>query len=288
MAKARKSNWFQRISEGIRTHPQEKKEMPEGLWFQCPSCKERIPFSEHKDNLLVCSSCNYHDRMSPTEYFNCLFNTNRYKIHFQNLYSKDPLEFVDTKPYTERIKQATQKSNAKEAIEVASGKMGDHRVVIACMNFKFIGGSMGSVVGEKIARAVDFCLENKLPLIIINKSGGARMQEAGLSLMQMIKTTAKLKQLADAKLPYISVLTDPTTGGVTASFAMLGDVNIAEPNALIGFAGPRVIRETIGKKKELPEDFQRSESLLEHGFLDFIVQRSELRDKIIKMLSLLK
>lgn len=281
------SNWFKRLTQGIRTSKEEKKEVPEGLWYQCPSCKTRIAQVEHKENLFVCTNCGHHARVEPKFYFDLLFDTNRYKYLFNNLYPKDSLGFVDLKPYTQRIEEANAKSNANEAIDVASGKLGGEKVVIAAMNFNYIGGSMGAVVGEKIARSIDFCVENKLPLLIISKSGGARMMEAGISLMQMVKTSAKLTQLAKAKLPYISLLTDPTTGGVTASFSMLGDVNIAEPKALIGFAGPRVIMETINKK-ELPEGFQSSEFLLENGFLDAIVDRKNLKSKIEQLLRLLK
>lgn len=282
------SNWFKRITTGIRTSAKEKKEMPEGLWFKCPSCKATIAQVEHKENLHVCSSCGFHERVGPKDYFELFFDENsRPKVLFDNLFPVDSLEFVDLKHYTERIKEAEEKSEATEAMEVATGKMDGIKVVVAAMNFAYIGGSMGAVVGEKIARSVDYCIENKCPLIIISKSGGARMMESGVSLMQMIKTSAKLTQLADAQLPYVSLLTDPTTGGVTASFSMLGDINIAEPKALIGFAGPRVIMETMNLK-ELPEGFQRSEYLMEHGFLDFIVERKDLKDKIVKALKLLK
>lgn len=282
------SNWFKRITTGIRTSAKEKKEMPEGLWFKCPSCKATIAQVEHKENLNVCSSCNFHERIGPKEYFDLFFDENsRPKLLFDNLFPVDNLEFVDLKPYAQRIGEAEEKSGATEAMDVATGKMEGEKVVIAAMNFAYIGGSMGAVVGEKIARSVDYCIENKCPLIIISKSGGARMMESGVSLMQMIKTSAKLTQLADAQLPYISLLTDPTTGGVTASFSMLGDLNIAEPKALIGFAGPRVIMETMNLK-ELPEGFQRSEYLMEHGFLDLIADRKDLKAKIVSALSLLK
>ena len=282
------SNWFKRITTGIRTSPQEKKEMPEGLWFKCPSCKATIAQVEHRENLQVCSSCGFHERIGPKAYFELFFDENsRPKPLFDNLYPVDSLEFVDLKSYTDRIKEAEEKSQAAEAMEVATGKMGGIKVVVAAMNFSYIGGSMGAVVGEKIARSVDYCIENKCPLIIISKSGGARMMESGISLMQMIKTSAKLTQLADAQIPYVSLLTDPTTGGVTASFSMLGDINIAEPKALIGFAGPRVIMETMNLK-ELPEGFQRSEYLMEHGFLDFIAERKDLKEKIVKALKLLR
>jgi len=282
------SNWFKRITTGIRTSAKEKKDMPEGLWFKCPSCKSTIAQIEHKENLRVCSSCNFHQRIGPKEYFQLFFDENtRPKLLFENLYPVDSLEFVDMKPYVQRIQEAEERSHAFEAMEVATGKMGGNKVVISAMNFAYIGGSMGAVVGEKIARSVDYCIENKCPLVIISKSGGARMMESGYSLMQMIKTSAKLTQLAKAKLPYISLLTDPTTGGVTASFSMLGDLNIAEPKAVIGFAGPRVIMETMNLK-ELPEGFQRSEYLMEHGFLDFIADRKDLKEKIVNALALMK
>ncbi|MDA9952475.1 acetyl-CoA carboxylase, carboxyltransferase subunit beta [Chitinophagales bacterium] len=282
------SNWFKRITTGIRTSAKEKKDMPEGLWFKCPSCKSTIAQIEHKENLRVCSSCNFHQRIGPKDYFQLFFDENtRPKLLFENLYPVDSLEFVDMKPYVQRIQEAEERSHAFEAMEVATGKMGGNKVVISAMNFAYIGGSMGAVVGEKIARSVDYCIENKCPLVIISKSGGARMMESGYSLMQMIKTSAKLTQLAKAKLPYISLLTDPTTGGVTASFSMLGDLNIAEPKALIGFAGPRVIMETMNLK-ELPEGFQRSEYLMEHGFLDFIADRKDLKEKIVNALALMK
>tara|TARA_B110000459_G_scaffold48646_2_gene54324 strand:+ start:3814 stop:4668 length:855 start_codon:yes stop_codon:yes gene_type:complete len=282
------SNWFKRITTGIRTSAKEKKDMPEGLWFKCPSCKSTIAQIEHKENLRVCSSCNFHQRIGPKDYFQLFFDENtRPKLLFENLYPVDSIEFVDIKPYVQRIQEAEERSHAFEAMEVATGKMGGNKVVISAMNFAYIGGSMGAVVGEKIARSVDYCIENKCPLVIISKSGGARMMESGYSLMQMIKTSAKLTQLAKAKLPYISLLTDPTTGGVTASFSMLGDLNIAEPKALIGFAGPRVIMETMNLK-ELPEGFQRSEYLMEHGFLDFIADRKDLKEKIVNALALMK
>jgi acetyl-CoA carboxylase carboxyl transferase subunit beta len=282
------SNWFKRISTGIRTSAKEKKEMPEGLWFLCPKCKATIAQVEHKENLQVCSSCNYHERISPKVYFDLFFDeATRPKHLFDNLFPVDSLEFVDMKSYTQRIEEAEAKSGATEAMEVATGKMGGQKVVVAAMNFAYIGGSMGAVVGEKIARSIDYCIENKCPLIIISKSGGARMMESGISLMQMIKTSAKLTQLAGAQLPYISLMTDPTTGGVTASYSMLGDLNIAEPQALIGFAGPRVIMETM-QLKELPEGFQRSEYLKEHGFLDFIVERKDLKKKIVDSLRMMK
>lgn len=282
------SNWFKRITQGIRTSSKDKKEMPEGVLYQCPKCKTTVPQVEFKEQLSVCASCGHHERLLPKEYFDLFFDDNsRPKLLFQNLYPKDTLNFVDVKTYPQRIKEANEKSGATEAMEVCTGKMGGEKVVIAAMNFAYIGGSMGAVVGEKIARAIDYCIENNCPLIIISKSGGARMMESGISLMQMIKTSAKLTQLANAKIPYISLLTDPTTGGVSASFSMLGDINIAEPGALIGFAGPRVIKETL-KVDTLPEGFQSSEFLLEHGFLDFIVERKDLKKEVVDALRMLK
>jgi acetyl-CoA carboxylase carboxyl transferase subunit beta len=271
------NNWFKRIKEGITTSTTEKKETPEGLWYKCPSCKNIIPSDEHLANMLVCPKCDYHEKIGSEEYFHILFDDKFTEIG-KGLMPSDPLDFTDTKPYIDRLKASQEKTGLNDAMRVAEGKMNKSKVVVACMDFTFVGGSMGSVVGEKIARAVDHCLENKLPLIIISKSGGARMMEAAFSLMQMAKTSAKLTQMAEAKLPYISLLTDPTTGGVTASFAMLGDLNISEPGALIGFAGPRVVKETI--RKDLPKGFQTAEFVLEHGFLDAIVHRKELKSKL--------
>ncbi len=279
------SNWFQRMARGIRTPSSQRREMKEGLWFKCPKCKTIVTMIEHKENLGVCQNCGYHDRIPTVDYFNFLFDDGQYELLFENLLPADPLNFVDRKRYTDRIQDAQKKTGLKEAISVAKGKLDELDIIIAGMNFEYIGGSMGSVVGEKIARAVDYCIEYRMPLVIISRSGGARMMEAALSLMQMAKTAAKLTQLADARLPYISVMTHPTTGGVTASFAMLGDINIAEPGALIGFAGPRVIRQTIGR--DLPEGFQTSEFLLEHGFLDYIVERKDLKETLAKQLRLI-
>lgn len=279
-------SWFKRIREGITTSTKEKKETPEGLWFKCPGCGTVIPTSENEENLWVCSNCGHHQRIGSREYFHILFDEGHFELFNEALRSADPLKFEDSKPYTKRLKETIEKTKLNDAIRTAIGKMDGEGIVIACMDFNFIGGSMGSVVGEKIARAVDKCIEEKVPLLIISKSGGARMMEAALSLMQLAKTSAKLKQLADARLPYISLMTDPTTGGVTASYAMLGDLNIAEPGALIGFAGPRVIKETIGK--DLPEGFQTSEFLLEHGFLDMIINRQELKTKLAHTLQLLR
>jgi acetyl-CoA carboxylase carboxyl transferase subunit beta len=275
--------WFNRYKKGINTDTKDKKETKEGLWFKCPQCKQVFSIDDHEANLHVCP-CGYHERINTEMYFKILFDDNKYKELNPKLKSADPLEFVDTKKYTDRIETTIKQTGIKDAITTAEGTINGHKIVIASMNFEFIGGSMGSVVGEKIARAIDHCINKKLPFMIISKSGGARMMEAAISLMQMAKASAKLSQLADAKLPYISLLTDPTTGGVTASFAMLGDVNIAEPGALIGFAGPRVVRETIGR--DLPDGFQTSEFVLEHGFLDYIVPRKELKGKIALQLEM--
>ena len=274
--------WFKRIKEGITTSTKDKKETPEGLWYKCPECNTVVSTDEHKGNMWVCGECNYHSRVGSAEYFEVLFDDGKFTEFNKSMDSGDPLKFEDTKKYPDRLKATQKKTGLKDAIRTAQGKLNKKTVVICAMDFKFIGGSMGSVVGEKISRAIDVAIKEKAPLIIISKSGGARMMEAGFSLMQMAKTSAKLTLLADAKLPYISILTDPTTGGVTASFAMLGDINIAEPGALIGFAGPRVVKETIGK--DLPEGFQTSEFVLEHGFLDFIVHRHALKENIIKSL----
>lgn len=275
-------SWFKRIKEGITTSTKEKKETPEGLWYKCPSCKNIQPSKEHSDNLFVCTKCNFHERIGSKEYFEILFDDNKFEEFNINLISGDPLKFTDTKKYTDRLKDTMRKTHLNDAIRTAYGQVGGNNLVICCMDFQFIGGSMGSVMGEKISRAIDVCIEKKYPLLIISKSGGARMMEAAFSLMQMAKTSAKLTLLAKAKLPYISLLTDPTTGGVTASFAMLGDLNIAEPGALIAFAGPRVVKETIGK--DLPKGFQTSEFVMEHGFLDMIVSRNELKTKLSQLL----
>jgi acetyl-CoA carboxylase carboxyl transferase subunit beta len=277
--------WFNRLKKGINTETKDKKEIKEGLWFKCPSCKEVIPMDDHRENLKVCS-CGYHERIGSLDYFNIFFDNQKYTEINADMKSADPLEFEDTKPYKARLEATIKKTGINDALTTVYGKVDGHDLLIASMNFEFIGGSMGSVVGEKIAKAIDFCIENKYPLMIISKSGGARMMEAAYSLMQMAKTSAKLTQLADAKLPYISFLTDPTTGGITASYAMLGDVNITEPGALIGFAGPRVIKETIGK--DLPEGFQRSEFVLEHGFIDYIVERKDLKAKVAQQLKMFK
>lgn len=277
--------WFKRSKEGITTTTEEKLEVPEGLWWKCPSCKKTIPTADLKENKYVCTNCNYHPRINSVEYFGILFDDNAYKPLFEDLRPTDFLGFKDLKSYQDRLNDAAKNVNVSEAISVAAGLVHGHKLVCACMNFNFIGGSMGSVVGERIALAINHCIKTKSTLLIISKSGGARMMEAAFSLMQLAKTAANLTRLSEARLPYISLMTDPTTGGVTASFAMLGDLNIAEPEALIGFAGPRVIKETI--KKDLPKGFQRSEFLLEHGFLDFIVDRKDLKDKLADVMNML-
>ncbi len=274
--------WFKRLKDGIQTATRNKKEVPEGLWYKCKSCRETSTVKELRENVFKCPHCNYHVRVGARDYFEILFDSG-FEDMFTDLRSVDMLSFTDLKSYPDRLDEAYRKTSVTDAIEVARGKVNRKPLVVAAMDFSFIGGSMGSVVGQRIALAIDYCLANRTPLMIISKTGGARMMESAFSLMQMAKTSAKLSQLAKAGIPYISLLTDPTTGGVTASYAMLGDINIAEPGALIGFAGPRVIRETI--KRDLPEGFQTSEFLLEHGFLDFIVDRGELKEKISDLLS---
>jgi acetyl-CoA carboxylase carboxyl transferase subunit beta len=276
------STWFKRIKKNILTSSNDKKEVPDGLWFKCPGCKKTSTVNEISEHAWVCPNCNHHNRIDAAEYFDIIYDNGATELLFEQIVSKDQLGFVDLKPYKDRIIDAQKSTGLKDAMTVGVGEINGKKLVIAAMNFAFIGGSMGSVVGEKIARAIDYSIANHIPFMIISKSGGARMMESAFSLMQMAKTSAKLTLLAKAKLPYISFMTDPTTGGVTASYAMLGDVNIAEPGALIGFAGPRVIKETI--KKDLPEGFQRSEFLLEHGFLDFIVDRKELKQKLSDLL----
>jgi len=278
--------WFKRIKKGVTTETNQKKEIPEGLWYKCPKCKTIITSEDHHNQLYVCDNCNHHHRINAKEYFEILFDKNKFTELNENMTSKDPLKFEDRKKYTERLKEIQEKTGLKDAVTTAYGKINKQDAVVACFNFNFIGGSMGSVVGEKIARSIDYAKKTKTPLIIISKSGGARMMEAAISLMQLAKTSAKLAQLDENKIPYISVLTDPTFGGATASFAMLGDLNIAEPNALIGFAGPRVVKETIGKG--LPEGFQTSEFLLEHGFIDLIVHRKNLKEKLSQILRMIK
>lgn len=274
--------WFKRIKEGITTSTKDKKETPEGLWYKCPNCNTVVSSDEHVKNVWVCNACHYHEKVGSKEYFQLFFDNGKFTEFNKTMSSGDPLKFEDTKKYPDRVKATQKKTGLKDAIRTAYGTCEGKPLVVAAMDFTFIGGSMGSVVGEKISRAIDLAIKQKSGLVIVSKSGGARMMEAGFSLMQMAKTAAKLTLLAEAKLPYISLLTDPTTGGVTASYAMLGDINIAEPNALIGFAGPRVVKETIGK--DLPEGFQTSEFVLEHGFLDFIVHRKDLKAKVAQAL----
>jgi acetyl-CoA carboxylase carboxyl transferase subunit beta len=281
-----KSSWFKRIKKGILTTTADKKETPEGLWAKCPECNYICTVNELRESLFVCPKCNYHHRVGSSEYYDIIFDDKQFVELFENIRSKDYLEFTDLKPYKKRLEEIWSKTDLKDSMRVAVGKIGGHDIVVACMDFEFIGGSLGSVMGEKFSRAVDYCLQHKMPYMVISKSGGARMMESAFSLMQLAKTSGKLSQLSDAKLPYISLLTDPTFGGISASFGMLGDLNIAEPGALIGFAGPRVIKETI--KKDLPEGFQRSEFLLDHGFLDFIVDRKILKEKMAAVLSLFK
>jgi acetyl-CoA carboxylase carboxyl transferase subunit beta len=276
-----KPRWFKRIKRGITTPTADKKETPEGLWTKCPNCNHICTSSELKEHLYICTSCNYHHRIGSDEYFEMLFDDQQYEVLYDNIISKDALNFTDLKNYQKRLDEIHSKTDLKDSMRVGVGKMNGEAYVVACMDFEFIGGSLGSVMGEKFSRAVDYCIAHRLPFLVISKSGGARMMESAFSLMQLAKTSGKLSQLSDAKLPFISLLTDPTFGGISASFGMLGDINIAEPGALIGFAGPRVIKETI--KKDLPAGFQRSEFLLDHGFLDFIVDRKELKDKLAEV-----
>lgn len=278
--------WFKRSKEGITTSTDEKRETPEGLWEKCSNCKTIFSAEDLIKSNYVCDRCNHHERIGSEQYFNILFDDGKYRELNVKLESGDPLKFEDTKKYVDRIKATQKKTGLKDAIRTAKGKLDGEDIVIAAMDFSFIGGSMGSVMGEKIAKGIDNAIKSECPFMIISKSGGARMMEAGLSLMQMAKVSGKLGQLSEAKLPYISFLTDPTTGGVTASFAMLGDINIAEPDALIAFAGPRVVRETIGR--DLPDGFQKSEFVLEHGFLDYIVDRNELKETIALSLKLFR
>jgi acetyl-CoA carboxylase carboxyl transferase subunit beta len=276
-----KPTWFKRIKRGITTPTADKKETPEGLWSKCPSCNHISTSAELKENLYICTKCKHHHRIGSEEYFEILFDDQSYEVLFDNIVSKDALNFTDLKNYQKRLDEIHSKTDLKDSMRVGVGKMNGEAYVVACMDFEFIGGSLGSVMGEKFSRAVDHCIAHKLPFLVISKSGGARMMESAYSLMQLAKTSGKLSQLSDAKLPFISLLTDPTFGGISASFGMLGDLNIAEPGALIGFAGPRVIKETI--KKDLPPGFQRSEFLLEHGFLDFIIDRKELKNKLAEV-----
>ncbi len=275
--------WFKRLTSGIQTTTRNKKDTPEGLWYKCKRCGETVTRKDLRENLYKCPNCNYHDRIGSNEYFELLFDGN-FEEFQADMKAVDILDFKDLKSYEDRLVAAHKKTGLTDAIRVARGKINRRPIVIACMDFSFIGGSMGSVVGEKIAVAIDEARTSQTPLLIISKTGGARMMEAAFSLMQMAKTSVKLSQLAKAGVPYFSLMTDPTTGGVTASYAMLGDINLAEPEALIAFAGPRVVKETI--KKELPPGFQTSEFLLDHGFLDFIVDRSELKERLGDLLYL--
>ena len=277
-------SWFKRSKQNIISA--EKKDLPEGSWVKCEKCGEMLHKSQLEDNLWTCNKCSYHFRIGSKEYIQILLDKKSFKETDKNLKSNDPLKFVDTKSYRARLASIQKKTGMTDAIRTGTGEIGGHKIVFGCMDFKFIGGSMGSVVGEKVARAVDRAVRNRRPLILISQSGGARMMEAAISLMQLAKTSAWLTRLHKAGLPFISVLTDPTTGGVTASFAMLGDFNIAEPGALIGFAGPRVIRQAVGK--DLPDGFQRSEFLLDKGFVDVIVHRKEMKEKHTQLLSMLE
>ena len=278
-------NWFSRKQKNINKPTSQKKELPDGMWYKTPG-GSLVHIRELKNNSFVSPEDDYHVRIGSKDYFEILFDNKSFKELDKDLMSSDPLKFSDTKSYKDRVSKSVKSTGLNDAIRTAHGKLDGHKIVISCMDFSFIGGSMGSVVGEKISRAIDFSLKNKTPLMIISKSGGARMMESTYSLMQMAKTSAKLSLLSKNKIPYISLMTDPTTGGVSASYAMLGDFNIAEPGALIGFAGPRVIKETIGSN--LPKGFQRSEFLVDHGFLDFIVDRRDLKNKISKLLKMLK
>ncbi len=275
-------DWFKRNKKGVTTETGKKKEIPDGLWYKCPKCKNIITTEDHHKQLYVCKNCNHHHRINAKEYFEILFDKNSFVEINKEMSSKDPLSFEDRKKYSDRLITAKKLTGLNDAVSTAYGKIFKMDAIIACFNFNFIGGSMGSVVGEKISRAIDYAKENKTPLIIISKSGGARMMEASFSLMQLAKTSAKLAQLSENGIPYFSVLTDPTTRGITASFAMLGDLIIGEPNALIGFAGPRVVKETIGK--DLPDGFQTSEFVLEHGFLDMIIERKDLKKKLSQLI----
>ena len=277
-------NWWNR-NKGINTETKNKLEAPEGVWHKCISCKKTFSQKQYKEFCYTCPECGFHDRIGSSAYFELLFDDTIYSKLFTEIVPKDKLAFVDLKSYSDRLEEVSKSTNLDEAIQCAVGEMNKKKVLVACMDFSFIGGSMGSVVGERISKSIDYCIENSIPFITISKSGGARMMESAFSLMQMAKTAAKLTQLSAAKLPFISILTDPTTGGVSASFAMLGDLNIAEPNALIGFAGPRVIEETI--KQKLPIGCQQSESVLENGFLDYIIHRKEMKQKLSLTLEML-
>jgi acetyl-CoA carboxylase carboxyl transferase subunit beta len=276
-------SWFKRLKEGISTATKAKKDVPEGIWFQCKKCKETSTTRELHENYYKCPKCDYHTAIGSHEYFELLFDNQDYVTLHDDMMSVDFLHFTDLKPYDRRLEDTVKKTGLKDALTIGAGLVHNHRLVVAAMDFKFIGGSMGSVVGEKISLAINHALESKSGFMIISRSGGARMMESAFSLMQMAKTSAKLTLLARAGLPYFSLMTDPTTGGVTASFAMLGDINLAEPGALIGFAGPRVIRETI--KRDLPEGFQTAEYLLDNGFVDLIVNRKDLRETVGDLLA---
>ena len=277
--------WFRRSKVSIQSDDQQRKEVPDGMWTKCDGCGEIIHRKQLEQQVFTCIKCNYHFRIGSREYMSVLLDEGTFKEMDRKMRSTDPLQFVDTKRYKDRIKETIRKTELNDAVRTGTGKLSGIPVVVAVMDFSFIGGSMGSVVGEKIARAIERGRKSKVPVIIVSSSGGARMMEGALSLMQLAKTSAKLAQLSDAGIPYISVITDPTTGGVTASYAMLGDINLAEPGALIGFAGPRVIKQTIGK--DLPEGFQRSEFQLEHGFVDVVVHRKEMKETITKLLKMM-
>jgi acetyl-CoA carboxylase carboxyl transferase subunit beta len=281
-----KTKWYERRRKGITTDTSDKKETPEGLWNKCPICNTILPTSELSDNKYVCPKCTYHHRIGSKEYFEYIFDANSVTRLFDEIKSKDFLGFTDLKPYQKRLDEIHAKSDMKDSMSVAVGTVNGEGLVVACMDFEFIGGSLGSVMGEKFSRSVDYCLEHKLPYLVICKSGGARMMESAFSLLQLAKTSGKLSMLSDAQLPYISLLTDPTFGGISASFGMLGDLNIAEPGALIGFAGPRVIKETI--KKDLPDGFSKKRIFVRAWFLDFIVNRKELKNKLAQLLKLLR
>lgn len=279
--------WYKRDKDRITTSTSKKKETPDGIWHQCNACKTTSTVKDLVETLYVCPSCGQHERIGSQEYFEIIYDKGKYTEMFGDIIAHDFLDFTDLKPYQGRLESARKKTDLDSAMRVAVGKVDKIEFVIAAMDFGFIGGSMGSVMGEKVSKAIDYCIEHKTPFMIISKSGGARMMESAFSLMQMAKIASKLTQLADAKVPYLSFLTDPTTGGVSASFAMLGDFNFSEPGALIAFAGPRIVKETL-KLKELPEGFQRAEFLLDRGFLDFIVERKNLRDRIEDILWILK
>jgi acetyl-CoA carboxylase carboxyl transferase subunit beta len=278
------SAWFKRSQENISTETQ-KKDIPDGMWVKCPECSEVMHKKQWETNLYICFKCGHHYRIGSEEYFKVLLDEGTFKEMDKKIRAVDPLEFSDTKPYKKRLEDSIKTTNLNDAIRTGTGKINDINVVIGCMDFAFIGGSMGSVVGEKISRAIDRAIKTKYPLIIISSSGGARMMEGAISLMQLAKTSSKLAKLAEERIPYISILTNPTTGGATASFSMLGDINIAEPNALIAFAGPRVVKQATGK--DLPKGFQRAEFLLEHGFIDFIVNRKDLKFRLSQLMKLI-